>query len=135
MSRSVRTLWKSTARGPQRVSVDAMAPMGYARTLGLRTVYHGPFMTRHGTVSRLAKRSRRNRPKKSSAAPRRRGGERAGAASSVSSLRVRKVVGQDAWELVHPRCARDRALDLEEVRKMLDAGEVDVAIDECRWLL
>jgi hypothetical protein len=54
---------------------------------------------------------------------------------SASGLRVRKVAGGEAWELVHPRCARDRALDLEEVRKMLDAGELDVAMDECRWLL
>ncbi len=50
-------------------------------------------------------------------------------------MRVRRVAGQEAWELVHPRCARDRQEDLEEVRKMLDAGEVEVAMDECRWLL
>jgi hypothetical protein len=37
--------------------------------------------------------------------------------------------------LKHPRCARDRAEDLEEVRMMLDAGEFDVAQDELRWLL
>jgi len=49
-------------------------------------------------------------------------------------LRVRKSDGE-SWELVHPRCARDRQEDLEEVRKMLDAGEIDVAVDECRWLL
>jgi len=36
---------------------------------------------------------------------------------------------------VHPRCAKDRAEDLEEVRKMIDAGEIDIAVDECRWLL
>ena len=41
----------------------------------------------------------------------------------------------NAWELVHPRCAREREEDLEEVRKMVDAGELDVARDECRWLL
>ncbi len=52
-----------------------------------------------------------------------------------STLRARKLRGEDAWELVHPRCARDRQEDLEEVRKMLDAGEIDVAVDECRWLL
>ncbi len=39
------------------------------------------------------------------------------------------------WELVHPRCARDRQEDLEEVRKMVDAGELNIAVDECRWLL
>lgn len=37
--------------------------------------------------------------------------------------------------LVHPRCARDMAEDLDEVRAMLEAGETDVAIDELRWLL
>ena len=50
-------------------------------------------------------------------------------------LRLRKAPAGGGWELVHPRCARDRQLDLEEVRKMLDAGEVEVATDECRWLL
>lgn len=39
------------------------------------------------------------------------------------------------WELLHPRCARDRAEDLAEVRAMLDAGEFDIARDELRWLL
>lgn len=40
-----------------------------------------------------------------------------------------------AWTLRHPRCARDRAEDMEEVRMMIDAGELDVAQDELRWLL
>ena len=53
----------------------------------------------------------------------------------ATTVRARKRPGDDAWELVHPRCARDRADDLAEVRKMLEAGELDVAIDECRWLL
>jgi hypothetical protein len=56
--------------------------------------------------------------------------------SAANTVRARRVHGDEqSWELVHPRCARDRAEDLEEVRKMLDAGEIDVAIDECRWLL
>ncbi|MBI3838787.1 MAG: hypothetical protein HY288_12750 [Planctomycetia bacterium] len=50
-------------------------------------------------------------------------------------MRARKLAQEESWELVHPRCARDREEDLQEVRKMLDAGEIDVAIDECRWLL
>ncbi len=54
---------------------------------------------------------------------------------SSSALRARRAKGEDAWELVHPRCARDREDDLEEVRKMIDAGEVEIATDECRWLL
>jgi hypothetical protein len=37
--------------------------------------------------------------------------------------------------LVHPRCARDRAEDLEEVQLMIEAGESEVARDELRWLL
>jgi hypothetical protein len=36
---------------------------------------------------------------------------------------------------VHPRCARDTAEDLEEVRLMIDAGEHEIALDELRWLL
>jgi hypothetical protein len=52
-----------------------------------------------------------------------------------STVAARKRPSDDAWELVHPRCARDRQEDLEEVRKMLDAGETEVARDECRWLL
>lgn len=53
----------------------------------------------------------------------------------VSGVRARRRPGEVAWELVLPRCARDRQEDLEEVRKMLDAGEADVARDECLWLL
>ena len=54
---------------------------------------------------------------------------------SSSQLRVRKVTGDTAWELVHPRCALDRMDDLEEVHKMIEADEIDIAIDELRWLL
>jgi hypothetical protein len=36
---------------------------------------------------------------------------------------------------VHPRCARDRAEDLEDVQAMIDAGEFEIAVDELRWLL
>jgi tetratricopeptide (TPR) repeat protein len=52
-----------------------------------------------------------------------------------TSLRVRRKVGEKAWELVHPRCALERAEDLEEVQLMLDAGEKEIALDELRWLL
>ncbi len=37
--------------------------------------------------------------------------------------------------MVHPQCAEERNEDLEEVQQMLDAGEIDIAIDELRWLL
>ena len=39
------------------------------------------------------------------------------------------------WMLDHPRCVRQRAEDLEEVRTMIENGETDVAIDELRWLV
>jgi hypothetical protein len=48
-------------------------------------------------------------------------------------VRVRPV--GDAWELVHPRCACDRAEDIEEVQAMLAGGENEIARDEIRWLL
>ncbi|MGH7140129.1 MAG: hypothetical protein ACREHD_30690 [Pirellulales bacterium] len=52
-----------------------------------------------------------------------------------TALRVRRRPGEKAWELVHPRCALERADDLEEVQQMLDAGETEIALDELRWLL
>lgn len=52
-----------------------------------------------------------------------------------TALRVRRKSAEQAWELVHPRCALERAEDLEEVRLMLDAGETEIARDELRWLL
>jgi hypothetical protein len=55
-------------------------------------------------------------------------------ARTETSVRARKRA-DGAWELVHPRCALDRDEDLHEVRMMLQAGERDVARDECRWLL
>lgn len=64
------------------------------------------------------------------------GGQRRPApARGWAAVHARRRAGEEVWELVHPRCARDRQDDLEEVRQMLDAGEVDVARDECRWLL
>jgi len=52
-----------------------------------------------------------------------------------TALRVRRKAGERGWELVHPRCALERSEDLEVVQQMLDAGEIDVALDELRWLL
>lgn len=40
-----------------------------------------------------------------------------------------------AWELVHPRCARRRREDIEEVEAMVEAGEIEIARDELVWLL
>jgi hypothetical protein len=39
------------------------------------------------------------------------------------------------WEFVHPRCARKRREDIEEVEAMVAAGEADIARDELVWLL
>lgn len=39
------------------------------------------------------------------------------------------------WVLVHPRSVREMAEDLDEVRAMIEAGELDVATDELRWLV
>jgi hypothetical protein len=41
----------------------------------------------------------------------------------------------EGWELLHPRCAIERADDIEEVRAMINAGEFEIARDELRWLL
>ncbi|MCG8587076.1 MAG: hypothetical protein MI757_20410 [Pirellulales bacterium] len=54
---------------------------------------------------------------------------------STSAVGVRNAGDGNEWELVHPRCAIDRAEDMEEVRAMLDAGEFDVARDELVWIL
>lgn len=53
----------------------------------------------------------------------------------AGGVQVRRVVGEDAWELVEPRAALDRQDDLNEVVEMIAAGESEVAIDELRWLL
>jgi tetratricopeptide (TPR) repeat protein len=50
-------------------------------------------------------------------------------------LESRAAAAGPAWEFVHPRCARRRRDDLQEVEAMLEAGETDVARDELVWLL
>jgi tetratricopeptide (TPR) repeat protein len=50
-------------------------------------------------------------------------------------LNIRRSTDGRSWVLVHPRCARDRAEDLDEVQAIVEAGELDVAVDEVRWLL
>jgi hypothetical protein len=56
------------------------------------------------------------------------------AGRSGSRILARRV-DDDSWELVHPRCAIQRADDLEEIREMLAADETEIACDELRWLL
>lgn len=65
--------------------------------------------------------------------PKRAGGAPPGRAAG--QVRVRQAPGQSAWELVHPRCAIERADDLAEVQSMIAAGEMEIATDELRWLL
>ncbi len=48
---------------------------------------------------------------------------------------MQRVPGEDAWELVFPPSVLRRREDMDEVRAMLDAGEIDIAVDELRWLL
>jgi hypothetical protein len=54
---------------------------------------------------------------------------------SSSGLTIRRSDDGRSWVFVHPRCARDRVEDLDEVRAMIEAGESDIALDELRWLL
>ena len=70
--------------------------------------------------------SRNGPPKQASSSP---------PGRSAGQVRVRQTPGQDAWELVHPRCAIERADDLAEVQSMIAAGETEIATDELRWLL
>jgi hypothetical protein len=72
-------------------------------------------------------RSENRRPKKSPPPKR-------AAVRSSSSIRVRQV-GHREFELLHPRCALERADDLDETRSMVAAGEIEIATDELRWLL
>ena len=76
-----------------------------------------------------------NRPprKPNSGGRRRGGGARSGGARGGVTLK-RSADGR-GWLLSHPAGVRERADDLEEVRAMLDAGEIEVAVDELRWLL
>ncbi|TWT32267.1 hypothetical protein KOR34_40290 [Posidoniimonas corsicana] len=60
--------------------------------------------------------------------------KRGPAARPDQGVTARRLAGGD-WVLVHPREARDRAEDLEEVNVMIEAGELDIAQDELRWLL
>jgi hypothetical protein len=48
---------------------------------------------------------------------------------------VRRSTDGRGWALAHPPCVRERSEDLDEVRTMIEAGEVDLAVDELRWLL
>jgi hypothetical protein len=58
-----------------------------------------------------------------------------GESSRAGRIGLHRLPKEDVFELVHPRCVRAREDDIAEVRKMLDAGEAEIAEDELRWLL
>jgi len=62
-------------------------------------------------------------------------GGRRGAARERLAVVRRDTPAGTAWELVHPRCARTRREDIEEVEAMVEAGETEIAHDELVWLL
>ena len=65
--------------------------------------------------------------------PPRRGGRRRDR-DGIAVVR-RDTPAGSAWEIVQPRCARQRREDIEEVEAMVEAGETDIARDELVWLL
>jgi hypothetical protein len=67
----------------------------------------------------LAKRSKSRRPKP----------------NPESGLGVQRSTDGRSWVLVHPASIRERAEDLDEVRSMIEAKELEIATDELRWLL
>ncbi|MBI2824615.1 MAG: hypothetical protein HYX69_08020 [Planctomycetia bacterium] len=78
--------------------------------------------------------ARKRRPEK----PKPRSARRDGAGPARGrrpALGLRRVGQTNEWELVHPRCAQQRAEDLAEVAAMIEAGETEIARDELRWLL
>jgi hypothetical protein len=60
--------------------------------------------------------------------------ERGSGRAGARTLGVRRSAS-GGWVFVHPRCVRERADDLDEVREMIRAGEREIAVDELRWLL
>lgn len=54
---------------------------------------------------------------------------------SQGGLRIRRLTEGNGWEFVHPRAAVERMEDLEEVRTMIEEGEIEIALDELRYLL
>ena len=51
------------------------------------------------------------------------------------TLTRREVSDGAAWEIVQPRCARNRRDDIAEVEAMIEAAETEIARDELVWLL
>jgi tetratricopeptide (TPR) repeat protein len=55
--------------------------------------------------------------------------------SRRNAISVQRAKSGNGWVLVHPSAVREMAEDLEELQRIIDAGETDVAVDELRWLL
>jgi hypothetical protein len=58
-----------------------------------------------------------------------------GKSGGTQLVRVQRAQDGNGWILRHPPCVRECSEDLDEVRNMIAAGEIDTAIDELRWLL
>ena len=52
-----------------------------------------------------------------------------------NTVSVERAKSGQGWVLRHPSTVRECAEDLEEVRRIIEAGEADVARDELHWLL
>ncbi|HKD38273.1 MAG TPA: hypothetical protein VKB78_15775 [Pirellulales bacterium] len=78
----------------------------------------------------MADRKRRRKGKPQSSSDR----SRPSIGRAAQEIRLRRLEGEGC-ELVEPRCARDRADDIEEVQEMIVGGETEIARDEIRWLL
>src|SRR5438552_1953622 len=59
----------------------------------------------------------------------------AGTRRSSDQVRVERIPNSGGWRFLHPRCALERAEDLEEIATMLEQGEAEIATDELRWVL
>lgn len=51
------------------------------------------------------------------------------------TLGIRRAQNGHDWIFSHPAAVREVAEDLDEVRQIIEAGEIEIAIDELRWLL
>jgi hypothetical protein len=49
--------------------------------------------------------------------------------------RLRRMGKSDCYEFELPRSVMDRKDDMDDVREMVKHNEIDIAIDELRWLL
>src|SRR5262249_47746895 len=60
--------------------------------------------------------------------------DRGTANASTTKLSV-GAAENGTFQFIHPRCARKRREDIEEVIQMIEAGETEIARDELHWLL